>query len=211
MNFFHRYKNAACVVLLLTILYSCSKSNYLQDGGVANAKSNYTAYDYLSANQYHMFDTVLLIVDHFHLKDSVNLAGTFFAPTDYSVSAIMTALNYQSLDSLYAHITSRFITQFLFTDTISLNNASTTAKIYPNWADTIAAVKKTPATEYVAASTITYYVLQYIKINGYLDGSPGAPANDPVDFVENCQTTGIITKTGSKLNVLSNLASIAIK
>jgi len=209
-----QFQNKAIVIVLLlcTGLYACKKDNYLTDGGVHTATTPYSTYDYLAGNSYHIFDTVINIIDHFGLKDSVNKAGTFFAPTDYSVNRLMVNLGVDNMDSLYAHISSRFITQYLFSDTtITLQNAGTSPKIYNNWADTIAGVKKLAYTYGVVSSTLTYYVLQYVKINGYLDGSAGAPADDPTDAVLNCQTTGIITSGSTRLHVLSNASSLSPK
>lgn len=201
----------ATLVLCLTI-FSCKKENYLTDGGVHTAQSTLSTYDYLANHQYHYFDTVLLIVDHFHLKDSINKSGTFFAPTDFSVNRMMKALNAGSLDELYDNITSKFITQYLFTDSsLTLDNATTAMKIYPNWADTIAGIKKLPASYVTVSSSLTYYTLQYVKINGYPDNSPDAPVDDLTDAVLNCQTTGIKTATGTTLHVLSNASSLSAK
>ena len=77
-------------VLMMALGFtSCKKDSYRTDGGVASANTTLSTYDYLAGNAYHYFDTLLLIVDHFGLKDSVNKAGTFFAPTDYAISALM--------------------------------------------------------------------------------------------------------------------------
>lgn len=201
-------------LLFLSLVFfsttACKKDSYLTDGGVHNAHTSYTTYDYLAANQYHYFDTVLQIIDHFNLKDTVNKAGTFFAPTDYAVNRLMITLASPDLETLYSHISSRFITQYMFSDTaITLDNANTTPVMYTNWADTIAGVQKTAYSYGAVTSTFTYYVLQYVKINGYPDGSSGAPSDDPTDYVMNCQTTGILTSSGTTLHVLSNAASLA--
>jgi hypothetical protein len=199
-------------ILAILIFTSCKKDGYLTDGGTANPISAYSTYDYLANHKDHYFDTVLLIVDHLGLKDSLNSSGTFFAPTDFSITRLMTTLGVSSLDSLYGHITSKFLTQYMFSDTaITLNNATIAAVPHENWADTISAVKKISVTYSASSSTFTYFVLQYVKINGALDGAAGTPAGDPVDAVMNCQTSGIKTAGGTTLHVLSNIASLAIK
>lgn len=206
------YKYFLLILASCAAVTACKKDNYLTDGGVHNPVTPYSTYDYLAANQYHYFDTVLKIVDHFNLKDSVNKAGTFFAPTDYAVNRLMTSLEVKELADLYPKVTSKLITQYLFSDaTITLDKATTTPAIYTNWADTIAGVKKTAFTYGSVTSTFTYYILQYVKINGYPDGTAGAPANDPTDFLLNCQTTGILTSTGTTLHVLSNAATLSAK
>lgn len=207
---YYRYSNIliyGCLFLVLGLM-SCKK-DYLTDGGLAKANTSYNTYDYLANNAYHQFDTVIMIIDHFGLKDSVNMAGTFFAPTDYSISRFMITDTVSSLDELYAHISSKFLTQFMFSDTaITLANATASVKTYPNWADTICGIKKTAFTYGAANSTFTYYILQYVQINGVLDGSSGVPDDDPEDAVLNCQTTGIKTSSGTNLNVLANTTDI---
>ena len=212
MRHFHKNIPILVVALLAISLYACKKDNYLTDGGVHIATTPYSTYDYMAGNSFRIFDTVLTIIDHYGLKDSINKAGTFFAPTDYSVNRLMILMHADNLDALYTMISSRFITQYLFSDTaITLENAGTAAKIYNNWADTIAGVKKQAYTYGVVSSNLTYYVLQYVKINGYLDGAAGAPNDDPTDAILNCQTTGIITSTATRLHVLSNASSLAVK
>jgi hypothetical protein len=199
------------IISAFFLAVSCNK-NYLTDGGLAKANTSLSTYDYLAGNTYHYFDTVLLIADHFGLKDSMNNAGTFFAPTDFSISALMLSLNITTLDSLYNHITSKFITQYMFADsTLTLANATLAPVAHMNWADTVCAIKKTASTEGVANSSFTYYVLQYVKINGQMDGVNGPVAGDLADAVLNCQTTGIRTVTGTTLHILSNKASLALR
>jgi hypothetical protein len=206
----------AVFLFLATGMSSCKKQSYLTDGGVSNPHTSLSTYDYLKGNAYHYFDTTILLIDHFNLKDSVNKAGTFFAFTDYSINLLMLQLGVTSLDQLYDSISSKFLTQYMFTDTsITLANASTTAVQYTNWVgDSLApcAVRKLEQTYTVSLTNTTpafdYYTLQYIKINGVLDGSPGAPANDPVDNYLSCQTTGILTSSGTTLHVLVNNATL---
>jgi len=66
------------LVVLAAGVVSCKKTSYLTDGGLANAKTSLTTYDYLKQQPYHYFDTTILIIDHFNLKDSVNNSKTFF-------------------------------------------------------------------------------------------------------------------------------------
>ncbi len=198
---------------LALAVHGCKKDDYLDDGGVHTAITPLSNYDYLAAQKYHDFDTVLMIIDHFGLKDSVNEAGTFFAPTNYNIKRLLQARQIGTLDSFYTLASSKLITQYMFSDTsITLDNATPTVKTYDNWADTIAGVKKIAETYGAVTSVFTYYTLQYVKINGYLDGTPGAPAQDPLDAILDCQTTGIRTSAGNTtLHVLSNTSSLAIK
>jgi hypothetical protein len=103
----------------------------------------------------------------------------------------------------------------MFSDSsITLAKATTNAVLQTNWAgaSALSAVKKVLGTYYVTLTNFSvannYYTLQYVKVNGVLDGSPGAPANDPADVSMSCQTTGVKTGTGTTLHVLVNNASL---
>jgi hypothetical protein len=208
---------AAILVMMLTGLYSCKKGSYLTDGGISHAKSSLSTYDYLKGNKYHYFDTVILLIDHFNLKDSVNKAGTFFAFTDFSVNSLMKTLGASSLDNLYSVVSSKLLTQYMFTDSsLTLDHAGVTPVQVANWAGSsaLSAIDKIQLSyqDYLtnSAPIYNYYTLQYVQINGVLDNSPGAPANDPVDTYISCQTTGIQTATGTTLHVLVNNAILKI-
>jgi hypothetical protein len=203
--------------MALSTLPSCKKATYLTDGGLSKAKSTLSTYDYLKGNEFHYFDTVIALIDHFNLKDSVNKAGTFFAFTDFSVNTLIANLGAVSLEDLYNHVSSRLLTQYMFSDTaLTLANATLAPVQVPNWAgDTaLSAIDKIPLayTVYLtnSAPVFNYYTLQYVQINGVLDGSPNAPANDPPDTYVSCQTTGIQTATGTTLHVLVNNAVLKV-
>ncbi|QES89122.1 DUF4859 domain-containing protein [Rhizosphaericola mali] len=196
-----------CISMIFA--FTSCKKDYLTDGGLASANTTYTTYEYLANNEYHYFDTLIQIIDHLGLKDSVNNAGTFFAPTDFAINKLMSNNSITSLDRLYKKINSKFLTQYMFADsTITLDNVSTSAKMYTNWADSTCAIKKLAQSYSVVTSSLTYYILEYVKINGVLDGSAGAPSNDATDLTLQCQTTGIKTASGTNLNVFANNASI---
>lgn len=205
------------IFVVITLPFACKKSDYLTDGGLSKTITPLSNYNYLASHAYHYFDTVVLIIDHFNLKDSVNKAGTFFAFTDFSVTALMKTLQVTTLNELYSQVTSKLVTQYLFTDTsITLNNASETAKQYANWAGdamALSAVKKIENSYGVnlvnSAPAYNYFTLQYVKINGVLDGSPNMPPGDITDVNIPCQTTGIKTTNGATtLHVLMNAASL---
>jgi len=126
----------------------------------------------------------------------------------------MNTLGVTTLDELYDSLSSKFVTQYMFGETITLDGANTAGIAYTNWAGASApcGVRKLAATEYISLTNSTlaenYYILQYIKVNGVLDGSPGAPANDPTDVYLSCQTTGIETSSGTTLHVLANNATL---
>jgi hypothetical protein len=214
MKHLNKLVSLLLMVSFLAAFTTSCKKDYLKDGGVSSEKSSLSTYDYLQANKYHYFDTTLLIIDHFNLKDSVNRAGTFFAFTNFSVQSFLKNSGYANLDSLYAHTTSKLITQYLFSDSsITLRNANLSPVKYSNWAGDSAkcAVKKVAGTYNInlvnTSPSFGYFTLQYITVNGALDGSANAPPGDPVDIFTSCQTSDIHTATGT-LQVLSNTALI---
>jgi len=208
-----KYK-AGIVLFLLTGLVACKKSNYLTDGGVHDAHTTLSTYDYLKANAYHDFDSTIMLIDHFNLKDSVNKAGTFFAFNDYAINRFM--LNrYSSMEQLYDSVTSKFLTQYMFgSKDIALDKVTTSTVQYPNWAsDTvITGVRKTQQSYQVyltnSVPTFNYFVLQYVQIRGAIDGPDGPVGSDLADFYYPCQTTGILTSSGTTLHVLANTVGL---
>lgn len=214
MKMLHKNWKTWILAIMAIAIISCKKDGYLTDGGKHPVNTPLSTYDYLKQHSAHYFDTTILLIDHFNLKDSVNKSATFFAFTNFSVKLMMTNLNVTSLDQLYDSVSSKLITQYLFGDNISLDNVSSTPVSKSNWAGTTApcAVKTITGSYSVwlsgSAPIFSYYSLQYIKINGALDGSPGAPEGDPVDIAITCQTTGIKTSTGTTLHVLANNAQL---
>lgn len=213
MKNLNKYRLSLLVYILVIFLVSCKKGDYLTDGGVHNEQTSLSTYDYLKNHKFHYFDTTILVIDHFNLKDSVNKAGTFFAFTDYSLQRLMQDNNYASLDELYANSSSKIVTQYLFADkNITLENATLNPVKHTNWAGDMApsAVKKVQGaySVYLTSSnpSFNYFTLSYTRINGELDDTPAAPPGDPVDINLPCQTTGIITVTGTTLHVLANTA-----
>lgn len=114
----------------------------------------------------------------------------------------------QLTDSVSANL----LKQYIFNKTITLDEATTASIIYTNEAGAIApcAIKKVIGASSVylsnSALTFSYYTLEYVVINGLLDGSSGPSPDDKVDALLPCQTTGIQTSTGTTLHVLANFA-----
>jgi hypothetical protein len=203
--------------VLMGMATSCKKSNYLTDGGVHDPKTPLSNYDYLAQHPWKSFDTLLTIIDHYGLKNEVNSAATFFAPTNYSITAYMKIKLANArlidenatytFDSLYSDITIDSVKQYLFSQRITLNEAKNEAQVYTSLGNTPCAVVKQLQTDYqyVERSSAATYLLYFIKVRGALDmpGTP-PPANE-TDVQVVCQTTGIQTSNGATLlHVLSN-------
>jgi len=209
----------AVIAIGLLAFISCTKKDYLTDTGVHNAVTPLNNTDYLATNQFKQFDTLLQIINHFDgLKDEVNKAGTFFAPTDYSILlAINNRLRVKqqsdafaayTLDSLIKNITIDSMRQYLFTETITLDNAPEgQAKPYTSKGGTNQAVLKVLQTgaPYTDRTTAPTYLLFFVKVRGALDIPGVIPPTNENDLNVLCQTTGIKTSNGTTtLHVLTN-------
>ena len=97
---------------------------------------------------------------------------------------------------------------------INLAEATLASVAVNNLAGNLAssAVKKIPGVYSVnlvnSNPNFNYFTLMYVKVNGVIDGSPNAPSDDLRDVSIACQTTGIITSTGTTLHVLNNFAPL---
>jgi hypothetical protein len=217
-------KNKATVIIsavcfLLIAATSCKKTGYLTDTGVHDPVTPLNNYDYLAENQFNQFDTLLRIIDRFPgLKDEMNKAGTFFAPTDFSIlrtiNARLTAkqqvnpsANY-TLDSLINAISIDSLRQYMFKEKITLDNApELQAAPYTSLGGTTQGAIKVlqTAAPYINRTTAATYLLYFVKVRGALDtpGVPPPPAE--IDISVLCQTTGILTSNGATiLHVLTN-------
>lgn len=200
-------KTSLILLVIFLSLTACSNDDYLTDSGVAKAETPLTAYDYLKAHKYKMFDSLITIIDHYNLKETVNSSGTFFAPNDYNIRRLLRiktdslraqtddpTANY-SFDNLLndPNVTSHSILQYVFNEKILLNTITTTGQEYKTLADTLITVKKIKTEDrvYYENSDAPVYFLYYCK-----DGK----AN------EVCQTTDILTQNGkgTVLHVLNN-------
>lgn len=207
-----RYILIGC--LLLT---ACKKDSYLTDGGLSSAHTDLSTYDYLAKQQFQMFDTVIAIIDHYNLKEEVNNAKTFFAPSDYAVANFLrwkldsvrriNENNTYSLDDMYNDITIDSVRQYLFSEPITVAAAQETAVKYTtlgNTPVTILKIKQTDAAYYTWSKT-PVYLLYYTKIVGTQDTGTTDPNDPDADKRAQCQTTGILTSSGGVLHVLNNL------
>lgn len=76
----------SCFILGMSF-FACKKNNYIIGGKLSNDSTNLTTYDYLKNNQYHIFDTLILLIDKTGMEQAINQKGiTFFAFTDNSIN-----------------------------------------------------------------------------------------------------------------------------
>ena len=200
----------------MAIVSSCKKSNYLTDEGVHDAKTPLSTYDYLKANSWHSFDTLIMLVDRFQLKDEMNQAPTVFAVTNASISNYMTRrLNEKrffnenakyNLDSLYADLKADSIRQYFFDEEVTLANATEEPQPLVSMVNTKFGYFKqlqttNTYTQYTSGQT---YLLYLVKARGELDVPGTPPPINEIDVSVLCQTTGILPSSGGVLHVLAN-------
>jgi hypothetical protein len=213
----------------MVALWSCKQKDYLIDEGVHDARTPLNTYDYLKSNQYHLFDTFLLVIDRFNLKSELQNAKTVFAVTDYSIARFMNfrqtelrAINENkvyTLDSLYKEITADSVRQYFFNETLTLADAPLDPEVHQvtSLGHTSCAISKRVMT--VAElnqdgglpnwTNTPIYGLQYTLVRGALDVPGVIPPASEVDIKVICQTTGILPKSDKGtydqvLHVLSN-------
>jgi hypothetical protein len=216
--------------LALVVLVSCRKTDYLTDEGVHDAKTPLNTYDYLKANQYKLFDTFLLVIDRFNLKEDLLKARTVFAVTDYSIRNYITlrqnairlidANKSFTLDSLYANITADSVRQYFFNEEISLEAAPIEPEVtqVTSQGGTSCGYSKRQWTVLelngndpglFAWTNSPIYGLYYTRIRGALDVPGITPPLNESDIKVLCQTQGIQPKSDKgtyeqRLHVLSN-------
>jgi hypothetical protein len=211
---------AIALCLLLFAFSSCKKADYLTDEGLHTTKSDLSTYDYLAHHPAGMFDTLLLVIDHFGLKEEINNAGTFFAPSDYSIKRFYNARLMElrlidenatySLEQMYADIDVDSLRTYIYNGgKYGLNAATAQYQAIRNASDLDGfAFHKQKQPQGTWTFQPIYY-LYYVKVRGLDDGVnedgvvTTAP-DDPSDIRVLCQTTGIETASGTLINVLAN-------
>ncbi|WP_207436100.1 hypothetical protein [Sabulibacter ruber] len=198
-------------------LSSCEEESYLTDEGVHSNQTSLSTYDYLKQHPWQMFDTLLMVVDHYGLKEEINRPGTtFFAPSDFSIRRYIllrdaqvkreNEANTYTLADMYQDVTADSIRQYLFTGTHTLATAKESPQALSSLGNTPCAIRKIQNINYNQWSGAPVYFLNYIKVRGELD-VPGVPVepNDPnLDRTVLVQTSDIQSGSGGTLHVLVN-------
>lgn len=207
------------IICILGMAYftSCKKSEYLTDGGLSDPKTSLSKYDYLKQNKYHLFDTLIMVIDHYNMKEEVNSAPTFFALTNYSINNYIKLKkdsarrinenNNYTITDMYKDITADSLRLYILKSRVDLSTAPLQATMVSNAANLPTAIQRILQPKIAEAwSSSPIYYLYYIKVRGTLD-APNAtnPPTDPdVDLRAQCQTTGIEPSSGGILHVLAN-------
>lgn len=220
-------KNIIKLILVIAlaniILLSCKKDNYISGGQLENATTPLTTYDYLQSNRFHMFDTLLMLVDKAGVKDLINQKGvTFYAPSDYSIDNYLDAKTLEiqkkfpgqqySIDSLIKYDLPKFadsIKTYIIPQTVTYKNLTQNGVVYntsKSGAKAVISFEVTydPSLGYNSALSTPPHVEYYNFVKGKLPQTVVASKlSDTVAVRVLCQTTGLTTATG-QLNVLSN-------
>ena len=193
------------------------KKDYTSGGSLSNPVTPLNNMDYLSANQYHQFESTVMIINKLGLATEVNNAKTFFAFTDFSVLLYMNlklaarqninpAAVY-TIDSLVKEISADSVRQYLFNQTIELSSA--TLYTPPNYIiPTITSLGNTTMVAYRQLQTGAPYTTMTLAPTYLLYFGKTAAGAPPTGIL--CQTTGIKTSNGNTtLHVLANTHTFA--
>lgn len=209
------------LVALLTVGFFSCKRDYTIGGSTHDAHVNMTTYDYLKTNP--LFDTLVLLIDRTGLKEEVNSAGTFFAPSDYAIYHYVQARgDYERLlrndenlkytfDSLDYTSLKDSLRAYMFKEKIELATQNQTGHIVTATDGEKRVVNVQPDLTYVndiftQAPLILY--LNKIVVREPGESLPATDADIPLLDKDQwlktrVQTSGIITTTGI-LHVLNN-------
>lgn len=212
MKIKHLMLLAFAVAMMMT---SCKKDKYIIGGSLHNAKVNMTTYDYLKTNR--LFDTLLVLIDKAGMKEEINGDVTFFAPTDYSIKALLLrreeklqqqnndeSLKYNLSDLPVAELRDS-LRSHLFTGKITRESLSLSNKLFTSKANELFSIRLMEGTSPGLVSSKPQYLF-LVKVRNGLDPEtlPDDYPDKDRDISDVAQTSNIQTTTGV-LHVLNNL------
>ncbi|MBE9583584.1 hypothetical protein IM792_03915 [Mucilaginibacter sp. JRF] len=200
-----------CAMVALTS--ACKKDDYKNDGGKSNPYVDMTTYDFLKSKP--QFDSLVKIIDHAGLKDVVNSNVTFFATTNYSIAPYVSAKKNQKaieignenfefgINDIPATELADSMKTYLFEGKINRDVITVSGQVYPTLLTTPPSnvtymIKFRRTFDYSSFLDHVDYV-NYVKIRGTRDDQepdPEAIPDNQKDQAVDCQTSGIITRTG---------------
>ncbi|SKB26858.1 protein of unknown function [Parapedobacter luteus] len=217
---YFRIKSAIVGAAVLLGFLACEKDAYLTDEGLHQADVSLNTYDYLAAHPHHMFDSLLMVIDHFGLKDEINNARTFWAPSDYSVSRYYQVKRDSVLnENENASYSFEEFLQELHVDSVRayinsdgshwLGTAETSYTYVANPAGSTGFAYHKILQPKGQWTYQDIYLLYFVRVRGEADqvgpdGNVRVDRNDVPDLHILCQTSGIKTASGTTLNVLAN-------
>lgn len=194
------------ILCCLILLISCQKDEYLDDEGLHDAQLNISKVEFLERNSWQLFDTLVLMIDHYNMRDEVNDAPTFFAATDYSFAGL------GSLDSIYKKMPADTLRDYIFTEKIKVDDLkrSEPKSLKSASGKTFQIFIRTDNDFFIGErwSSVEPDFLYLTKIVGTVDPIGVDPSTLPLnerDIDVRAQTTGIIDPNGNMLHVLNNM------
>lgn len=208
------------ILLLSAVFISCKKDKYKNDGGVHTPNVNMTTYDYLK--QHGSFDSLIAVIDLAGLKDMVNNSKTFFAVPDWGINDYVKAKKQKkiietgdenitfSVKDLDVYTLRDSLKMYMYPELINRQNLTVTGKEYtsafgPMANDTRMYIRLRRIANYNSyVGTVDF--INFGQVIGTLDTDQPDVNAIPVnqrDKTVDCQTSGIITTTGT-LHVVNN-------
>ncbi len=208
------------ILLLSAVFISCKKDKYKNDGGVHSPNVNMTTYDYLK--QHGSFDSLIAVIDLAGLKDMVNNSKTFFAVPDWGINDYVKAKKQKkiietgdenitfSVKDLDVYTLRDSLKMYMYPELINRQNLTVTGKEYASAFGPMANNTRM----YIRLRRIANYnsyvgtvdFINFGQVIGTLDTEEPDVNAIPVnqrDKTVDCQTSGIITTTGT-LHVVNN-------
>jgi hypothetical protein len=197
------------------VITACKKNDYIIGGDLHDPHVNMTTYDFLKTKP--LFDTLVVLIDKAGLKDEINGNNTFFAPTDYSIKALLARRTliiqqkYQdenikyTLDSLPVPELRDSLRSHLFAGKINREQLSLENKVFKSLSGEDFSILLKQVDSYTGLVTTKPQYLFLTKIRNGLDPNPIPDdyLDEDRDIIELVQTSGILTTNGV-LHVLNN-------
>lgn len=208
------------ILLLGAVFISCKKDKYKNDGGTHSPNVNMTTYDYLK--QHGSFDSLIAVIDLAGMKDMVNSSKTFFAVPDWGINDYVKAKKQQkiietgdenisfSVKDLDVYTLRDSLKMYMYPELINRQNLTVAGKEYtsafgPMANDTRMYIRLRRIVNYNSyVGTVDF--INFGQVIGTLDTEEPDVNAIPIsqrDKTVDCQTSGIITTTGT-LHVVNN-------
>ncbi|MGL5682957.1 MAG: hypothetical protein ACRDDZ_07870 [Marinifilaceae bacterium] len=202
-------------LVLIALGVSCG-DDYLIDGGVADPNVYVSTYDFLKSKP--LFDTLVIAIDRAGLKDDVNKAGTFYAPTNYCFkNYVDKELTYRrgfdpeaqySFDSIPVQVLKDSIQMYMFNERLTREDLVKEGEVYTSFIGREFKLSKEPQKVYTGQLVNEVDYLFFINKRGktfdeYNKDGYGDLNEKERDTRERIQTSGIISTTGV-IHVLNN-------
>lgn len=215
-------KSIFYLIAMLVGISACNSDDYLMDGGIADPHVNMSTYDFLKSRS--LFDTLVMAIDKAGLKEKVNEAKTFYAPTNYAFKKYVdTQVAYMvdnlhlvdpkfTFDSIPVEIFRDSLQMYLFDRTITRDSLTKQGEIYTSLIGKQIKLSNEPEKVYTDQLVDPVGYLYFTNKRGKkfdtydeIKGENGMskPNTAEADTRERIQTSGLISTTGI-IHVINN-------